>query len=54
VQRIVAELEEGGVLRRRRQGRKNVYEILDKMPLRHPLEAHRRVNDLLRMVRKMP
>jgi len=50
VQRIVAELEEGGVLARRREGRKNVYRIHEAVPLRHGLEAHRTVGDLLRMV----
>lgn len=52
VQRIVAELEEAGVLRRQRQGRLNVYEIHGAVPLRHPLESHCRVDDLLRMVQK--
>jgi DNA-binding IclR family transcriptional regulator len=47
VQRIVAELEEAGVLCRTRDGRRNHYEILSNCPLRHPVESHRRVGDLI-------
>ena len=50
VQKIVADLEAGGVLSRRREGRRNRYTIRDDVPLRHPIEAHRRVGDLLAMV----
>ena len=49
VQRIVADLEEGGVLRRSRDGRRNHYSIDAAHALRHPIEAHRTVGDLLRM-----
>ena len=47
VQRIVADLEEAGVVSRRREGRRNVYTIHKAAALRHPLEAHRRVGPLL-------
>jgi predicted transcriptional regulator len=47
VQRIVAELEEAGYLVRTKVGRQNQYSIEGKGPLRHPLEAHRNVQDLL-------
>ncbi|MBK9118610.1 MAG: MarR family transcriptional regulator [Phycisphaerales bacterium] len=50
VQRIVAELVAGGVLRRMRIGRCNHYEVRRAAPLRHPLEHHCRVGDLLDMV----
>ena len=50
VQKIVAELEEGGVLTRERDGRRNSYEIHRSGRLRHPLEAHRTVGDLLAAV----
>lgn len=47
VQRIVAELEEAGYLERHREGRQNHYQIhLDKH-LRHPIESHRTIGDLL-------
>jgi hypothetical protein len=38
------------VLTRVREGRRNRYEVDGKVPLRHPVEAHRRVDDLLRLV----
>ncbi|MBS1717555.1 MAG: winged helix-turn-helix transcriptional regulator [Armatimonadetes bacterium] len=47
VQRIVAELEAMGVLKRTRIGRQNRYEIDPGVPMRHELEAHRSVGDLL-------
>lgn len=50
VQRIVAELEEGGYLTRRRSGRQNEYEINPAGPLRHPLESHRTVQSLIELV----
>jgi DNA-binding MarR family transcriptional regulator len=50
VQRIVADLEASGVLTRVREGRRNRYEVDGAAALRHPVEAHRRVGDLLRLV----
>jgi len=50
VQKIVAELEAAGVITRHKDGRRNRYEVHDDRPLRHPVEAHRRVADLIRMV----
>lgn len=47
VQRIVAELEEGGYLLRRRDGRRNRYEVRASLPLRHPIEKHCEVSALL-------
>ncbi len=47
VQRIVAELEEAGYLRRERTGRRNHYELQAERPLRHPIEQHCQVADLL-------
>lgn len=46
-QRIVGELEEAGYLERRREGRRNVYELRDDRPLRHPLEEEHVVGELL-------
>ncbi len=51
VQTIVQELEEGGVLVRTKDGRRNRYQIKEGRSLRHPVEGHRRVRDLLEMVR---
>lgn len=49
VHRIVTELEEGGYLRRERDGRRNRYEVDDSLPLRHSVEAHRSIGDLLKL-----
>jgi len=50
VQRIVHDLEEAGALTRTREGRRNRYRINAALPLRHPIEHHRRVADLLAML----
>lgn len=50
VQRILLDLEAGGFIRREKIGRKNRYEVLTKQPLRHPLEAHRTIGDLLHLI----
>ena len=50
VQAIVADLEAGGILTRRRLGRRNHYQIHQNAPLRHAVEANRTVLDLLEMV----
>ncbi len=50
VQRIVADLEEGGFIRRQKIGRGNHYEIIKHKTLRHPIEAHRKIGDLLNLV----
>lgn len=50
VQRIVGDLEEAGVLTRLREGRRNRYEINAQLPLRHPLEAHRSIQELLHLL----
>ncbi|WP_034417176.1 helix-turn-helix transcriptional regulator [Deinococcus frigens] len=47
VQRIVRDLEDAAILTRQRVGRRNTYQIEANRPLRHPLDAHRRVGDLL-------
>ncbi len=47
VQRIVAELEEAGYLERERVGRQNCYVIHTQGRLRHPLESHRTIGNLL-------
>jgi DNA-binding MarR family transcriptional regulator len=50
VQRIVQDLEEGGFIERERVGRKNRYRILNAQPLRHPIESHRKIGDLLNLI----
>ena len=50
VQRIVADLEEGGYLSRSRAGRRNHYEMHLDRPLRHSVESHREVGVLLNLI----
>ena len=50
VQRVVQDLEEGGFIRRERVGRQNRYEVLTDVPLRHPIESHRDIGDLLKLI----
>ena len=50
VQRIVADLEEGGYLSRSREGRRNRYQVHLDRPLRHPIESHRDVGVLLNVL----
>jgi len=52
VQRIVAELEADGVLTRIRQGRRNAYRINPSSRLRHPLESHCTVKQVLSLVKR--
>ncbi|MGJ8726035.1 MAG: winged helix-turn-helix domain-containing protein [Roseibacillus sp.] len=51
VQRILAELEEGGVVQRTKDGRCNLYSIDEDFQLRHPLESHHTVADLLKALK---
>ena len=50
VQRIVADLEEGGYLSRSRAGRRNHYEMHLDRPLRHSVESHREVGEILNVL----
>jgi len=52
VQRILADLSEAGYLSTERTGRRNVYRVNGNMPFRHPLERHREVSMLLKIVVK--
>ena len=50
--RIIADLEEAGVIIRHREGRRNHYEVHGEQRLRHEIEAHCAVSDLLEVVKK--
>ena len=50
VQRIVTELETAGFITRQRNGRRNSYTVHRHHPLRHPIESHRSVADLLALI----
>jgi DNA-binding MarR family transcriptional regulator len=47
---ILADLEAQGIVERIREGRRNRYVLHPDEALRHPLEEHRTVRELLRMV----
>lgn len=50
VQRILRELGEANVVITKKQGRRNHYFIRGGASLRHPLESHRTVEDLIELV----
>ncbi|MEM7015212.1 MAG: winged helix-turn-helix domain-containing protein [Verrucomicrobiota bacterium] len=47
VQRILAELNESGVIEKSLEGRRNRYTVTLDFPLRHPLEEHCTLRDLM-------
>ena len=47
---IVADLEEAGYLTKVRDGRRNRYEIHERLPLRHPQHRHHTVGELIRFL----
>lgn len=50
VHAIVSALEEEGVLTRTREGQRNRYKLNRSYRLRHPLESHRKIGDLLALL----
>jgi DNA-binding Lrp family transcriptional regulator len=48
--RIVADLESDGYLTRSKVGRNNQYSVHYERPLRHPLEQHRHIGELLSLL----
>ena len=50
VLKILADLEAGGVIERERDGRRNRYSVRLDTALRHDLESHRTVGDLIAAV----
>jgi DNA-binding MarR family transcriptional regulator len=50
VQRIILDLEQAEILHREREGRRNHYRINAMHPLRHPLEQHHTVGELVEAV----
>lgn len=54
VMRIIGELDDGGFLERSREGRRNHYTVHEDGQLRHPVEDHCTVGDLIRMFRQKP
>lgn len=52
VQRIIADLEEGGFIEREKVGRQNRYRLITDRALRHPVESHCTIGDLIELVTK--
>lgn len=50
VQRIIADLEAGQIIAREKVGRQNRYQIQAKRSLRHPIESHRTIGELLALL----
>ena len=50
VQRIIADLEEAGIIEREKVGRQNQYRIIADKSLRHTVESHRTIGDLLALM----
>lgn len=48
--RIVAELVEEGYLLREREGRRNRYQVVEELSLRHPLVEGHRIGELLQVL----
>ncbi len=51
---IVDDLERDGYLRRERRGRRNHYAVDDELHLRHPLEEHHQISQLLGALQHQP
>jgi len=52
--RLVTQLEEASILARKKAGRRNSYVIDLDRRLRHPIESHRTVGDLLATILSAP
>jgi hypothetical protein len=48
---IIEDLEMGGVLVKQKVGRRNHYLINGNIPLRHPLESHKNISELLKFLK---
>lgn len=47
---IIESLEQAGIVERQRVGRRNTYRIDASIALRHPVEAHHTVGDLIELL----
>ena len=52
VVQILVELEAANVVVKERRGRRNAYHVNKDAPLRHPVESHRTVRDILRLAER--
>lgn len=51
VQKILSELSDAGFVRTEKVGRENRYKLFLEQPLRHPIEAHKTVAELIKNLR---
>ena len=54
VQKIVRDLQDGGMISITKNGRRNFYRIHKKQTVRHQLEAGCKIKDLIRVINKVP
>jgi len=50
VQKIVADLQESGFIVKEKKGRANHYKLIFDKPLRHPIEAHKKVKEVIELI----
>lgn len=50
VQNIIADLSEENYIDRERKGRRNNYQINTEMHLKHPIEEHKTLADLIQLI----
>lgn len=50
VQKIVSDLVDAGILSKTKVGRCNTYSLHAEKPLRHPLEKHRTLAEMLQLI----
>ena len=50
VQRILAELVEDDYIDKIKEGRRNIYKLKTMKPLKHPVESHKNVHDLVKLI----
>lgn len=50
VQRIVKKMVEAGILKVKKEGRRNRYELNIDQRLRHPLESHKTIGEFLQLM----
>ena len=49
--RLIEDLESASILVRSKEGRRNTYKIHENISLRHKLESHKTIGDLLRLLK---
>ena len=50
VQKIIQDLENGEFIERERVGRRNRYRVIRNKYLRHPIESHCKIDDLVKVI----